>query len=83
MRKRGSGGANRRVNGYIALLLYSVAILACESQLRASDMVLTLLAVIRFVGSYFNENKYQGKGDGDVFQYHHPTFLGICFLLLV
>lgn len=29
----GTGGANSAVNGYMAFLLYSVAILACESQL--------------------------------------------------
>ena len=31
----GSGGANNAVNGYMAFLLYSVAILACESQFLA------------------------------------------------
>lgn len=36
----GAGGANNAVNGYMAFLLYSVAILACKSQLPASNLVI-------------------------------------------
>ena len=53
----GSGGANNAVNGYMAFLLYSVAILACESQFLALTFffgflkILIFLVVVRFIGS--------------------------------
>ena len=51
----GSGGANSAVNGYMAFLLYSVAILACESlnclaSKQKSGFNFCLL-VVRFLGS--------------------------------
>ena len=57
--KASTGGANNAVNGYMAFLLYSVAILACEflriNCLFAKNLdfinFLLFFVVVRFVGS--------------------------------
>ena len=47
----GSGGANNAVNGYMAFLLYSVAILACESQFLVLTFFFGFFKNFNFLGS--------------------------------